>query len=296
VFLSRDLAADAAGAVEQEQPDAVIVDDSLLLVHAAVEATHAPALSFAHVPIASAIARDRRNRAFGFALDTINQHRDGLGLRPVASVVAAAEVGRRTVAATAPTFDPPAVESSVVQVGPIRPVDRIESPRPAPTRPLVVVGLSSGWMHQVDLLQRILDALADMDVDVCLSLGSVAADELDPPSNAALVDHVPHDAVLPSAALLITHAGHGTVMAGLTHGVPMLCIPLGRDQPANAARAAELGAAAVLEADAPRTDLRAAAVRLLTDSTVRLRCRRLADAVRAETSLDRALSAFEDLL
>lgn len=296
VFLSRDLATDAGRAVEDARPDAVIVDDSLLLVHAAVEATGAPALSFAHVPSASARARERRNRAFGFALDTINEHRKDLGLRPVPSVVAAAQVSRRTVAATAPTFDPPDVESPIVQVGPIRPAARIGSLRPAPTRPLVVVGLSSGWMHQVGLLQRILDALADMDVDVRLGLGSVSASELDPPPNATLVEHIPHDAILPSAALLITHAGHGTVMAGLSHGVPMLCVPLGRDQPANAARAAELGAAIVLEPDAAATDLRDAALRLLTDPTIRSRCQRLAAAVRAETSVDRALAAVEGLL
>ena len=47
-----------------------------------------------------------------------------------------------------------------------------------------------------------------------------------------------HTELIPKADLVITHAGHGTLIKAIAAGVPTLCIPLGRDQPDNAARAA----------------------------------------------------------
>ena len=57
---------------------------------------------------------------------------------------------------------------------------------------------------------------------------------------------VPHGEVLPHASLVVTHAGMGTVMSALSHGVPLLCLPLGRDQFFNAAMVERLGAGRAL--------------------------------------------------
>jgi len=106
-------------------------------------------------------------------------------------------------------------------------------------------------MRQEALLERILAALATLPVHVLTTTGP----ELDPaevnaPDGIHLRRYMPHSAVLPRAALVVTHAGTGTLMAAAAHGVPTVCIPLGRDQPANAARAAQLGIAVALPADA----------------------------------------------
>ena len=69
---------------------------------------------------------------------------------------------------------------------------------------------------------------------------------------------MPHVTVLPHAALVVTHAGTGTLMAAFSHAVPLVCIPLGRDQPGNAERAAELGVALSLPGDARPDQIRAA--------------------------------------
>jgi UDP:flavonoid glycosyltransferase YjiC (YdhE family) len=63
------------------------------------------------------------------------------------------------------------------------------------------------------------------------------------PENVEVRDFVPHAAVLPDASLTVSHAGLGTVHAALAAGVPLVCIPHGRDQEDNAARvvAAEAG-------------------------------------------------------
>ena len=53
----------------------------------------------------------------------------------------------------------------------------------------------------------------------------------------------PHSEVLKDAALMITHAGHGSVVKALAAGVPIVAMPFGRDQLEIAARAAYTGAA-----------------------------------------------------
>jgi UDP:flavonoid glycosyltransferase YjiC (YdhE family) len=50
---------------------------------------------------------------------------------------------------------------------------------------------------------------------------------LRPAPNTTVRDFVPHGSVLPHVDLAICHAGHGTVMAALAHGVPLLCLPMG---------------------------------------------------------------------
>ncbi|HVM08470.1 MAG TPA: glycosyltransferase [Acidimicrobiales bacterium] len=297
VIANAAMAEDALTAIEVEQPDAVVVDDLLLFAHAAVQSSGLRAAALAHVPIANRTARERRNTLLAFALDRLNAHRESLGLRDVRTVLDAIESTGPFIAATAPTFDPPSPESPAVQVGPVRPSLRGEAAPDEPEEPLVIVALSSGWMHQVVLLQRILHALEPLEVAVWVTLGpSVRAEELRQTRNSRLFGSLPHERVLPMASLLVTHAGHGTIMAGLAAGVPMLCMPLGRDQPTNAARAAELGAADVLDASSSTGHIRAAASALLDDLTRRVRCEQLAASVRAETRLDLATSTLERLV
>jgi hypothetical protein len=57
----------------------------------------------------------------------------------------------------------------------------------------------------------------------------------DPGANTQVARYVPHAEILPSASLVITHAGFRTTMAALGHGVPLFT-PLGRDQHFNAER------------------------------------------------------------
>jgi hypothetical protein len=63
---------------------------------------------------------------------------------------------------------------------------------------------------------------------------------------------VPHHLVLRHMAAVISHGGLSTITAALTAGVPLLCIPQGRDQSDNAERLAASGAARALATDAPQ--------------------------------------------
>jgi len=78
---------------------------------------------------------------------------------------------------------------------------------------------------------------------------------------------------------VITHAGLGTVMTALAHGVPLLCVPLGRDQFFNAARVEALGAGRTIGADADADTIGQAIRALLRDETARAAAKRMADAI-----------------
>lgn len=105
-----------------------------------------------------------------------------------------------------------------------------------------------------------------------------------------------HDAVLPVADLLVTHAGHGTVAAGASFGVPTLCIPMGRAQPMVASRAHELGLAAVCEPDADSATLTERIRGALADASLRRGARTFAATARGHPGVAEAVAACERLL
>jgi MGT family glycosyltransferase len=113
-----------------------------------------------------------------------------------------------------------------------------ESPWPSDNAdPLVLISFSTSYMNQLALAQRVLDAVAGLPVRALLTAGpALDPSQLRIPDNARTVPFVSHRTVLPHAALVVTHAGWQTVNAALADGVPLVCIPDGRDQPDNAVR------------------------------------------------------------
>jgi MGT family glycosyltransferase len=165
-------------------------------------------------------------------------------------------------------------------------------------RPLILASFSTmpGQTTSV-LLQHVLDALAGMQARVLLTTGPVAPDTLRPPANAAVVAFAPHPAVLPEASLMISHGGHGGVVAALAHGVPLLCIPgVGADQPVIARRVQALGAGQMISADADASQLRDAATKTLATASYRQAAQRMADALANATGAASAASVLESRL
>jgi MGT family glycosyltransferase len=145
------------------------------------------------------------------------------------------------------------------------------SPWPATNSdPLVVISFSTSYMDQAALAQRVLDAVAGLSVRALLTAGpALETHALRVPANARIVAFVPHRAVFPHAALVVTHAGWQTVNAALADGVPLLCVPDGRDQPDNAARVVACGAGVrVRKRTAPRK-LRAAIAAALDEPALK---------------------------
>ena len=160
-----------------------------------------------------------------------------------------------------------------------------------------LISLSTTDLGQRALLQTILDALADQPVDALLTTGRQRLDpDLRVPTNVAVRGHVPHAAVLDQVDVVITHAGLGTVAAALSHGVPLVCTPISRDQPLNARRVADLGAGRTVAADDATPDLVRAAVHdVLADDAHRLAAQRLAAASAEAGGADALAEALVDL-
>jgi MGT family glycosyltransferase len=162
--------------------------------------------------------------------------------------------------------------------------------------PLVVVSLGTTPMGEEGLLQRVLDALADQAVHVFTSVGAhVDAGALRVPENARVGGYVRHAAVLPHAAVLVTHAGLGSVIAGAAFGVPMVCLPLGREQPNNAARVTALGIGRTLDPDSAVAELRAAITDVLGSATIRDAARTLGARIGRDAGGQRAVAEVERL-
>jgi UDP:flavonoid glycosyltransferase YjiC (YdhE family) len=78
---------------------------------------------------------------------------------------------------------------------------------------------------------------------------------LESSDNIVVTRFVPHAAVLPHAALVITHGGMGITGKAAVAGVPQVVVPYGRDQPEIARRVSEAGIGVRLPAaklDGPR--------------------------------------------
>jgi MGT family glycosyltransferase len=119
---------------------------------------------------------------------------------------------------------------------------------------------------EVAIAEAAVRALRHEGVRVLVTVAPEHAAELGQvPDHVYISGYVPHSAVLAGSRLIISHAGHGIVMKALYHGVPMVLVPWGRDQPGVAARAEALGVAAVVRRDACSDASVAQAVRQVLD-------------------------------
>jgi UDP:flavonoid glycosyltransferase YjiC (YdhE family) len=86
------------------------------------------------------------------------------------------------------------------------------------------------------------------------------------------------------------------VVGTLAHGLPSVLIPLGADQPQNAARCADLGVALVLDAmQVTPESVRAAASTVLEDLAYRRNAERLRDEIAALPEPAHAVDRLERL-
>jgi UDP:flavonoid glycosyltransferase YjiC (YdhE family) len=113
------------------------------------------------------------------------------------------------------------------------------------------------------------------------------------PANVRVVRAAPHRDVLAEAAVVVTHAGHGSVLKSLAAGVPLVCIPMGRDQKDNTVRVLRLGAGVRVAKTAPPDAIAAAVRRVLDEPAYTEAARRFAETLALEaktrpTAADRA--------
>ena len=315
-------AENVSAALRQEAADLVIADFFLLGALAAAEAARVRSVALMHCvsvcPIAGVppwgtgwlpyrtpigFVRDVLGRAALTYLDrrnalkSLNDVRTSLGLQPLTSTFEQYDHASRVLILVSRSFDFLGKPSAnVLHVG--TPVEDTKAPAwssPWPAsdqRPLVVVSLSTLNQGQAPLMRHILRALAALDVRALVTLGpALDPAEFTAPPNAILEPFVPHSAVLPQAAALVTQCGIGTLTKGLVCGVPLVCIPLGGDQPDNAARVVARGAGIRIGKEASPERIAAAIERVLTIPQYQMAARRLGSSILNEG--DGVLNAVE---
>jgi UDP:flavonoid glycosyltransferase YjiC (YdhE family) len=217
-------------------------------------------------------------------LPRLNDVRRSLGVGAVGSLNDLLEHAIRILVLTTPEFDfSSSLPEKVEYIGP-----QLESPewtppweppwRPEDDRPPVVVGLTTTDQAHGPLLNRIVSALGTLPVRALVTTGRLRVDA--PPPNVHVAPYVSHARALSHAAAVVTHAGLGTVHAALTQGVPMVCLPIGRDQPDNAARVQWRGAGLRLPPTSSAATIAAAVGRIVHDEAYAAAARRLAEAIR----------------
>ena len=111
-----------------------------------------------------------------------------------------------------------------------------------------------------------------------------------------VVASAPHVEVLREAAAVVTHCGHGTTIKALAAGVPLVCLPMGRDQLDVAARVEHRGAGIRLDAFAEPQAISEAVRDVLDEPRFREAAGRIADAIAEETAEDRVVAEIEALV
>jgi UDP:flavonoid glycosyltransferase YjiC (YdhE family) len=160
-------------------------------------------------------------------------------------------------------------------------------------RPLVYLSLGSLGSADVELMQRLIDTLAETAYHVIVSLGP-QHEELRLAPNMTGEAFLPQPAILPHVDLVITHGGNNTVTESLHFGKPMVVLPLFWDQHDNAQRMEQLGLGRRVDTygHAPE-ELTAAIDGLLGDASVGARLSEMATRLQAEPGTVEAASLIE---
>jgi MGT family glycosyltransferase len=161
-------------------------------------------------------------------------------------------------------------------------------------RPLVYLSLGSLGSADVSLMRGLIDTLAPCtDLRVVVSLGPQHA-LLTLPEHMEGAEYLPQTAILPHAAVAITHGGNNTVTECAHFGTPMVVLPLFWDQYDNAQRVDELGCGVRLDTYHHDPEQLVGAVRgLLADPAPRARLHAMSERLCREPGTARAADAIE---
>ncbi|MGW1726767.1 glycosyltransferase [Streptomyces sp. NPDC002306] len=108
------------------------------------------------------------------------------------------------------------------------------------TGPVIYLSLGSLGCLDTRLLQHLVDVVARTGYRTLVSMGP-CHDEVTLGPHMYGEPFLPQPHVLPGCDLLITHGGSNTLGEGIAAGLPMIVLPLFRDQYDNAQRVADLG-------------------------------------------------------
>jgi len=322
-----DYAADTMDALRREPVDAILTNDLLAGPAIAAEAAGVPyALLAPHISVrpldgvpsginglvpddtaeyhaAEDVLRMRLIELLNSYLPVINRARAAFGLLPLNHVFDHYDRADRVLIGMSAAFDFNATRlpANLRYVGPLLDTPEWAHAWVSPwsdnsTRPRVLVSLSTSFQNQAALLQRIIAALGTMELDAIVTVGPAMMKEtFAAPSNVSILPGAPHDIVMKEVSLVVTHAGHGTVARSLVNGVPLLVIPMGRDQGGNAIRVVARGAGLALSDGATEAEIASTIVRLLGERHYQVAAAQLGKAMATDLGSFALVAEMEEM-
>jgi UDP:flavonoid glycosyltransferase YjiC (YdhE family) len=167
-------------------------------------------------------------------------------------------------------------------------------------RPTIYATLGTVPAHtgRTDIFEAIIRGLRDEPLNLVVTVGR----DRDPaalgpqPPNVRVERYIPQTLLFPRCDLVISHGGSGTLVAALAHGLPLILVPIGADQPVNARRCAELGASRTLDQGRlTPEDVREAVRDVLQTPSYRLSAERLRDDSERLPDSEHAVRLLEQL-
>jgi UDP:flavonoid glycosyltransferase YjiC (YdhE family) len=230
--------------------------------------------------------------------EELNATRANLGLPPVDRLHGGLSQALCLVG-TFPQLEYPRVWPAATHVvGPIMwepPYGRTEPPPGG--GPLVLVAPSTAQDPEHRLLRAALAGLGGESIRVLATWNRRPLPGPAPvAANTRLVEWISYSQTMPHCALVICHAGHGTMIRALSCGAPVLAVPHAGDMAENAARAdwAGVGVRLPWRLLGPQT-LRLAVRHALADQALAARARELAAWAAAHDGAVRAAELVERL-
>ena len=155
-------------------------------------------------------------------------------------------------------------------------------------QPLVYVSFGSVSQGNIALLQNVVDALSELDVQLVVSAGEYG-NHLQTRPDTIVQPRVPQLELLDKTDLMVHHAGMNSTLECLSAGVPLVVCPLANDQPGVAKRVEWSGTGVALRPGADSVeDLRSAISRVLSDGEMRRRAGRFKQIIAEKRGLERA--------
>lgn len=264
----------------------MVVAERLGLPHAAVQVTGAGSL----------VRKD-------FLVDALDELRAAHGLPPDPAVVMPER--HLVLSPFPPSFRDPASPLPTTAHS-LRSSDPVAAQAPPswladlPDAPTVYFTLGTVFnLESGDLFSRVLGGLRELPVNLVVTVGRhIDPVEFGPqPDHVRIERYVPQSLLLPHVDLVVSHGGSGSVIGALAHGLPLVVIPMGADQPHNGDRCVDLGVGRVLDAVAATPDdVREAVSAVLAEPSYRLAAERVQAEIAGLPDAASAVPLLEGLL
>lgn len=149
-----------------------------------------------------------------------------------------------------------------------------------------------------DLFERVLTGLRELSINLIATVGrGVDPRQFGPqPANVHIEAYILQSVLLPHCDLVVSHGGSGSVIGALAAGLPSIVLPMGADQPLNAARCEALGVGRALDAlRATPAEISEAALSVLERPAYRAAAERLREEIFALPGPEHGVTLLERL-